>query len=85
MGKRYRDVILSRRKLTHIFGVTQGFVEGLERTGKIHPKDFYVGRQLWKAFTAKDINTIRDEALSSATKSCRKRGEKMNLHLASRG
>ena len=85
MGTEQRDAILSRRKLARTFSVSRGFVEGLERTGKIHPKDFYVGRQLWKAFTAKDVNTIRNEALGSAHKSCRLRGEKMNLHLASKG
>ena len=77
--------ILGRRKLIRMFGVTQGFVDGLEKTGKIHPRDFYIGSQLYKAFSANDVNTIRDEALNSCTKSCRKRGEKMNLHLASRG
>ena len=68
-----------------MFGVTQGFVDGLEKTGKIHPKDFTIGRQLYKVFSAKDVNTIRNEALSSAHKSCRLRGEKMSLHLASKG
>jgi len=76
--------IMGRRKLVKMFSVTMGFVEYLERTGKIHPRDFYIGRQMYKAFSAKDVNTIRDKALSSGFKSCRERGKAMNLQLASR-
>lgn len=69
--------IIGRMQLTRIFGVTQGFVEGLEREGVIHPKNVYVGKQLYKVFSARDVNMIRDCALDSATGSCRKRGMRL--------
>lgn len=77
--------MISRKKLVKTFGVTQGFVEGLERAGKIHPQATYIAGILYKVFSAKDIDTIRNEALSSSYESCRMRGETMNQILTNWG
>jgi len=85
MKNKPQGTIRGRRQVVRIFGVTMGFVEGLERYKIIKPKNVWIGKQMWKVFSAKDVNKIKEEALGSFVGSCRERGKKMSLHLASKG